>query len=227
MASASRSARETRQARNARLAATAAPKVNKFALLSETLLLGVCLFVLALPIVTAPAAYAAGAAHMERHIAGRPDTVASLWADFRAALPGSWKFGFALLGAGAVAAVNVLLAGSEQLPGGRLVLAATVLLAGGLAVLLLRAAGLWQAERERVAGLSGSTADAPPSAWPGAWAQAQRDSASDWIGTALLVAALAMCLTFLWMLPPLVFIVPGAMILAVVSVHYRHMGLQA
>ena len=47
----------------------------------------------ALPVVTAPAAYAAGAAHMERHISGRPDTVASLWADFKAALPGSWKFG--------------------------------------------------------------------------------------------------------------------------------------
>lgn len=227
MASASRPARETRQARTARLAATAAPKVNKFALLSETLLLGVCLFVLALPIVTAPAAYAAGAAHMDRHISGRPDTVASLWADFRAALPGSWKFGLALLGAGAVASVNVLLAGSEQLPGGRLVLAATVLLAGGLAVLLLRAAGLWQAERERVAALAGPTADTSPLVWAGAWELAKRDAVSDWIGTALLVAALAMCLTFVWMLPPLVFIVPGAMILAVVSVRYRDMGLQA
>src|SRR6185312_14368560 len=116
MSSASRPARESRQARNARLAATDAPKVNKLALLSETLLLGVCLFVLALPVVTAPAAYAAGAAHMERHISGRPDTVASLWVDFRAALPGSWKLGLVLLGAGIAAVVNLLLAGSEQLP---------------------------------------------------------------------------------------------------------------
>lgn len=231
MASASRPTRATRQARNARLAATAAPKVNKFALLSETLLLGVCLFVLALPIVTAPAAYAAGAAHMERHIAGRPDTVASLWVDFKAALPGSWKFGLALLGAGVVASVNLLLAGSEQLPGGRVVMAATLLLAGGLAVLLLRAAGLWQAERERLASMTGrttsSTAGTPPSAWAGAWAQAKRDAASDWIGTVLLVAALGMCLTFVWMLPPLVFIVPGAMTLAVVSVRYRQKSLHA
>ncbi|MGO2541534.1 MAG: Poxvirus protein I5 [Specibacter sp.] len=231
MSSASRTSRETRQARNARLAATAAPKVNKFALLAETLLLGVCLFVLALPIVTAPAAYAAGAAHMERHIAGRPDTVASLWADFRAALPGSWKFGLALLGAGAVASVNLLLAGSEQLPGGRVVMGATLLLAGGLAVLLLRAAGLWQEEPVQVASTAGpqtgSTADTPPSVWAGAWDQAKRDAASDWIGTVLLVAALAMCLTFVWMLPPLVFIVPGAMILAVVSVRYRQRGVQA
>lgn len=226
MASASRTTKETRQARNARLAATAAPKVNKFALLSETLLVGVCLFVLALPIVTAPAAYAAGAAHMERHIAGLPDTIASLWADFKAALSGSWKFGVALLGAGAVASVNVLLAGSDQLPGGRMVMAATLLLAGGLAVLLLRAAGLWQAERESIAVLAGSTANTQPSAWVGAWAQAKRDAANDWIGTALLVAALGMCLTFVWMLPPLVFIGPGAMTLAVVSVRYRQRSLQ-
>jgi len=223
MSSASRPARESRQARNARLAATDAPKVNKLALLSETLLLGVCLFVLALPVVTAPAAYAAGAAHMERHISGRPDTVASLWVDFRAALPGSWKLGLVLLGAGIAAVVNLLLAGSEQLPGGRVVLAATVLLAGGLAVLLLRAAGVWH----EFAALKSSTADTPPSAWAGAWAQAKHDAAGDWVGTALLVAAMAMCLTFVWMLAPLVFIVPGAMTLAAVSVNHRLKGQQA
>ena len=66
--------RTTRQERNARLAATAEPKVNKFALLSETLLLGVCLFVLGLPVVTAPAAYAA---ELEKQRAARVQPVAS------------------------------------------------------------------------------------------------------------------------------------------------------
>ncbi|WP_243400003.1 Poxvirus protein I5 [Arthrobacter glacialis] len=213
--------RTTRQERNARLAATAAPKVNKFALLSETLLLGVCLFVLGLPLVTVPAAYAAGAAHMERHVSGRPDTIASLWTDFKAALPGSWKFGLLALGAALVAGVNLLLAGSQQLPGGRAVLFATVVLAGGLAVLLLRTAGLWQEERARSAAEPGSTADPASSAWAASWAQAKREAAGDWIGTLLLLVAMAMCLTFVWMLPPLVFIVPGALTLAVVSVRFR------
>src|SRR5690606_34216500 len=112
-------------------------------------------------------------------------------------------------------------------PGGRMVMAATLLLAGGLAVLLLRAAGSWQEEREYSAVLAGSTADTPPSAWAGAWAQGKHDALRDWTGTVLLVVALGMCLTFVWMLPPLVFIVPGAMVLAVVSVRYRQKGLQA
>lgn len=216
--------RTTRQERNARLAATAEPKVNKFALLSETLLLGVCLFVLGLPVVTAPAAYAAGAAHMERHISGRPDTVASLWSDFKAALPGSWKFGLVLLSAAVAACVNLLLAGSNQLPGGRLVLGATAVLAIGLMVLLLRTAGLWHHGRAADAS-PGSTADRSGSAWLQAWAQAKNDALGDWVGSILLVSALAMCLAFVWMLPPLVFIVPGAMTLAVVSVQFRQRAL--
>ncbi|MEV8180470.1 Poxvirus protein I5 [Specibacter sp. NPDC078692] len=229
MASSLRSGKETRQARNARLAATAAPKVNKFALLSETLLLGVCLFVLALPVVTAPAAFAAGSAHMERHISGRSDSVASLWADFRAALPGSWRFGLVALAAGVVAGINALLAGSEQLPGGTPVLVATVALVAGLAVVLLRTAALWQFEQEaaQVRSKDVRTKDVPATdvpakdVWSGAWAQAKVDAAGDVSGSVLLLAAMAMAVTFVWMLPPLVFIVPGALVLAVVGVRYR------
>lgn len=229
MASSLRSGKESRQARNARLAATAAPKVNKFALLSETLLLGVCLFVLALPVVTAPAAFAAGSAHMERHVAGRSDSVASLWSDFRAAWPGSWRFGLMTLAAVAVAAINALLAGSEQLPGGTPVLVATVVLVAGLAVVLLRTAALWQFEREAAQVLTKGvpTNGAPAQAvrakdvWSGAWAQAKVDAAGDISGSVLLLAAMAMAVTFVWMLPPLVFIVPGALVLAVVGVRYR------
>lgn len=204
-----------RQQRNARRAAKAEPKVNKFALFSETMLLGVSLFVLGLAVVTAPAAYAAGAAHMERHLEGRSDTVMSLWQDFRAALPGSWKLGFMTLIAGIVVAVNVLLAGSEQLPGGRMVLIATVILAAGMAVLLLRTAALWNKERSGAEGVISSVA------WRRAWVQAKSDAGNDVAGTALLLAALLMTLAFVWMLPPLVFIAPGALVLAAVAVHYR------
>lgn len=219
--------RTSRQELNARRAATAAPKVSKFALLSETLLLGVLLFILALPLVTAPAAYAAGAAHMERHISGRPDTVASLWADFKAALPGSWKFGLVLVSAGVASSVNLLLAASEQLPGGRFVLGVTVLLAAALAVLLLRTAGLWHHALSQLSSSERSTAYSSPLAWGAAWVQARQDVLSDWIGSILLVAALGMCLSFVWMLPPLIFIAPGAMTLAVVSVRFRRSALQA
>lgn len=206
--------RISRQERNARRAATEEVKVGKFALLSETLLLGVSLFVLALPVVTAPAAYAAGAAHMERHISGRSDSFASLWADFREALPGSWKFGLGVLGLLLIGGVNLLLSASAQLPGGTLVLGASVILAAGVAVLLLRTSALWQHHR-------GGSGQATAEAWAHAWTDAKAESVADVVGTLLLVVALVMSFSFVWMLPPLVFIVPGALVLAVVSVRYR------
>lgn len=207
----------SRQERNAQRAATENFRVGRFALLSEMLLVGVCTFALALPLVTAPAAFAAGAAHVGRHVEGKSDTVASLWHDFRAALPGSWKFGFGWLGACLIALLNALLAASAQLPGGRVVLGATVLLVAALGLLLLRSAALWQAGP---AGES-ATPDRALAPWPAAWEQARQETGRDLSGTALLLLAMVMSLVFVWMLPPLVFIAPGVLILAVVSVRYR------
>jgi len=67
--------------------------VNRFALFSETILAGVIVLLLSIPLVTAPAAYAAGVAHLERHLSGRDDSLRSLWGNFRKALPavGSWE----------------------------------------------------------------------------------------------------------------------------------------
>jgi hypothetical protein len=73
--------------------------VNRFALFAETILAGVIVLLLSVPLVTAPAAYAAGVAHLERHLSGRDDSLRSLWGHFRRALPGSWKLGLAAAGA--------------------------------------------------------------------------------------------------------------------------------
>ena len=56
--------------------------VNRFALFSETILAGVIVLLLSVPLVTAPAAYAAGVAHLERHLSGRDDSLRSLWGNF-------------------------------------------------------------------------------------------------------------------------------------------------
>ena len=81
--------------------------VNRFALFSETLLAGLLVLVLSLPLVTIPAAYAAGIAHLERHLSGRDDSVRALWGTFRAALPGSWKLGITTAGAAVVIVLNL------------------------------------------------------------------------------------------------------------------------
>ena len=89
------------------------------------------MLVLSIPLVTIPAAYAAGIAHLERHLSGRDDSVRALWGTFRAALPGSWKLGITTAAAAVVIVLNLLLATVGQLPGQAVVLPATLILAAG------------------------------------------------------------------------------------------------
>ncbi|WP_332761049.1 Poxvirus protein I5 [Pseudarthrobacter sp.] len=192
--------------------------VNRFALFSETLLAGLLVLVLSIPLVTIPAAYAAGIAHLERHLAGRDDSLRGLWGTFRAALPGSWKLGITTAGAGVVIVLNLLLAAVGQLPGSSVVLPATLILAAAGAVLLLRTAAAWP-------GVAGEEADGEEASAPGAWsaalATAKALSLRDWTGSLLLAAALFASVVFVWMLVALFVVVPGMLILASAAVKMR------
>lgn len=187
--------------------------VNRFALFSETLLAGLLVLVLSLPLVTIPAAYAAGIAHLERHLAGRDDSVRGLWGTFRAALPGSWKLGLITAAAAVVIVLNLLLAWVGQLPGRDVVLPATLLLAGCGAILLLRTTAAWtDAPAEH--------AD-PKAAWQAAFETGKALSLRDWTGSLLLAAALFGAVVFVWMLVALFVVVPGTLILAAAAVKLR------
>jgi hypothetical protein len=189
--------------------------VNRFALFSETLLAGVLVLVLSIPLVTIPAAYAAGIAHLERHLSGRDDSVRSLWNSFRAALPGSWKLGIATAAAAVVIVLNLLLAWVGQLPGREVVLPATLILAAGAAVLLLRTTAAWSDS----AG-TGPRTDSR-SAWRSALETGQAVLLRDWTGSLLLVAALFGAVVFVWMLAALFVVVPGILVLASAAVKLR------
>ncbi|WP_142039935.1 Poxvirus protein I5 [Arthrobacter sp. SLBN-100] len=191
--------------------------VNRFALFSETLLAGVLVLVLSIPLVTIPAAYAAGIAHLERHLSGRDDSVRSLWSTFRAALPGSWKLGIATAAAAVVIVLNLLLAWVGQLPGREVVLPATLILAAGAAVLLLRTSAAWS---DLAGSATGPGVDAR-SAWRSALETGQAVSVRDWTGSLLLVAALFGAVVFVWMLAALFVVVPGTLILASAAVKMR------
>jgi hypothetical protein len=201
--------------------------VNRFALFSETLLAGVLVLVLSIPLVTIPAAYAAGIAHLERHLSGRDDSVRSLWNTFKAALPGSWKLGITTAAAAVVIVLNLLLAWVGQLPGREVVLPATLILAAGAAILLLRTAAAWSdfaGSDFAGSGVSGSgtgpRADAR-STWRSALQTGQAVSVRDWTGSLLLVAALFGGVVFVWMLAALFVVVPGTLILASAAVKLR------
>lgn len=209
--------------------------VNRFALFSETLLAGLLVLVLSVPLVTIPAAYAAGIAHLERHLSGRDDTVRGLWGTFRSALPGSWKLGITTAAAAVVIILNLLLATVGQLPGSAVVLPATLLLAAAGAVLLLRTTAAWsEAAGGHTAHAGRTPSDSAPqasarqgSARPGsaAWKTALKAgkalSLRDWTGSLLLVAALFAAVVFVWMLVALFVVVPGMLILAAASVKMR------
>jgi hypothetical protein len=187
--------------------------VNRFALFSETLLAGLLVLVLSLPLVTIPAAYAAGIAHLERHLAGRDDSVRGLWGTFKAALPGSWKLGLITAAAAVVIVLNLLLAWVGQLPGREVVLPATLILAGCGAILLLRTTAAWS---------DTSTEHAEPkAAWQAALETGKALSLRDWTGSLLLAAALFGAVVFVWMLVALFVVVPGTLILAAAAVKLR------
>ncbi|MET4584235.1 hypothetical protein ABID68_000101 [Pseudarthrobacter sp. PvP022] len=186
--------------------------VNRFALFSETLLAGVLVLVLSIPMVTIPAAYAAGIAHLERHLSGRDDSLRALWGTFRSALPGSWKLGITTAAAAVVIVLNLLLAWVGQLPGREVVLPATLILAAAAAVLLLRTAAAWS-------DVTGTAA--PGSAWTAAFGTAKTISLRDWTGSLLLAAALFAGVVFVWMLAALFVVVPGTLILASAAVKMR------
>ncbi|MDQ0767774.1 hypothetical protein QF031_000523 [Pseudarthrobacter defluvii] len=189
--------------------------VNRFALFSETLLAGVLVLVLSLPLVTIPAAYAAGTAHLERHLNGRDDSVRGLWGLFRAALPGSWKLGITTAAAAVVIALNLLLAWVGQLPGREVVLPATLILAAGAAILLLRTASAWSDYSGAGSGAAGRET------WRQALEAGQASSIRDWTGSLLLAAALFCSVVFVWMLAALFVVVPGTLILAAAAVKLR------
>ena len=186
--------------------------VNRFALFSETLLAGVLVLVLSIPLVTIPAAYAAGIAHLERHLSGRDDSLRALWGTFRSALPGSWQLGLTTAAAAVVVVLNLLLAMVGQLPGSSVVLPATVILAAAGAILLLRTAAAWSDFAGR---------PAPDRGWPSALEAAKALSLRDWTGSLLLAAALFAAVVFVWMLAALFVVVPGTLILASAAVKMR------
>ncbi|BCW44957.1 Poxvirus protein I5 [Arthrobacter sp. StoSoilB5] len=187
--------------------------VNRFALFSETLLAGLLVLVLSAPLVTIPAAYAAGIAHLERHLEGRDDSVRGLWGTFRAALPGSWKLGLMTTAAAVVIVLNLLLAWVGQLPGREVVLPATLMLACCGAILLLRTAAAWSDASEEHS--------QPREAWKSALEFGKALALKDWTGSLLLAGALLSAVVFVWMLVALFVVVPGTLILAAAAIKLR------
>ncbi|WP_432189212.1 hypothetical protein [Streptomyces sp. Tue6028] len=178
---------------------------ERFAVFAECLLTGVWIAVAALPLVTCPAAFAAGARHLRRRTTHRAGGWKEFVADFRAAVRGGWIAGLAGWAGAAAVWVDVQ-AVRAGLPGGPVVGAVGLfaLIAGAVAG--LRAAASWE----------------PGASWRELLAAAGRRTVLDPAGSFLLVGGLAVVASSAWFVAPLAVPVLGFVAAAAVAVEERH-----
>ncbi|WP_338899281.1 hypothetical protein WBG99_29955 [Streptomyces sp. TG1A-60] len=178
---------------------------ERFALFAECLLTGVWIALASLPLVTYPAAFAAGSRHLRRRTAHERGGWREFVADFRTAVRGGWLVGLAGWAAFAVVWVDVQ-AVRAGIPGGPLVGAVGVLALIGAVVAGLRAAAAWQ----------------PGAAWRALLGAAGRRTVLDPAGSFLLVGGLAVVASSAWFVAPLAVPVLGAVAAAAVAVEERY-----
>jgi hypothetical protein len=181
---------------------------NRFALFGEVLWVGILVVACSLPIVTLPAALAAGIRHLRRFLAAEASGVKLYLADVRRALAGGVVVGLAVVAAALVLWFDVRLAASGALPGGPVVGAVGVigLVAVGLALVL--AAARWT----------------PELGWRPALRAIPAAAAGDPVGAAYLVVALGLTVVVTWQLPPLIVPGIGCLVFAVVATAERRRG---
>lgn len=176
-----------------------------FALLGEVLLTGVIVAVLALPVLTLPAALAAGINHLRRYVNDEGSPFIAVWRDARHALAGGIGVAVvALLGA-AAALFAVGLAGADPGPAGTVMSVVARLGLGIIATAVVMAAGAWTRDggwRRAVRGLRDRLDEDPAAAL-------------------YLFLAVALAAVLTWQFLPLLVPSIGVVTLAVVAVERR------
>jgi len=178
---------------------------SAFGLLGEVLLIGILMAIVSLPVITIPAALAAGVRHLRRYLRAEDSGLEWFWRDVRASLLGGVGIGAASVVLAAVLALDIDLAGSGVLPGGPIVGVVGWLGLAALVLALFTAAGRWS----------------PRVGWLGAFRGVPRAVREDPAGAAYLVATGVFAAVVTWQLVPLVIPALGCIALAVVAVPER------
>ncbi|MFE1665345.1 hypothetical protein [Microbacterium sp. P02] len=176
-----------------------------FALFGEVVMIGMLVTLVSLPVVTLPAALAAGIRHLRRYLHAEDSRLAFFWRDLRAGLLGSLA-----VGAGAVVLTLLLLldidlAGSGALPGGPAIAAVGWIGLAAVGVTLLAAASAWS----------------PETGWRRAVRGVPAMIAGDVRGALFLVATVGFVVVVTWALPPLIIAALGCAALAAVAIPER------
>lgn len=176
-----------------------------FGLFGEVLLIGLLVFVVAVPVVTLPLALAAGTRHLRRYLLAEDSGLALFWRDVRAGLPGGLLVGLTALAAVGILALDLALASSGALPGGMIVGVAGWI---GLAVVALGIS------------VTARTWD-PATGWKRAIRAARREMKADMVGMLYLLIACGFVVLVTWQLPPLLLPGLGVLVLAILAVPER------
>ena len=177
-----------------------------FALFGEVLWTGLLITIAALPIITLPAALAAGIRHLRRYINAEESHARTFWHDWRQALlPGGLVVGAAAAVLAVVLTIDIAVAGTGALPGGPII--ALI----GWAALVIGATAL----------LLTASAWTPETGWRTAVSDALRSARTDLIGTAYLAIATILVGVLTWMLIPLILAGLGCAAFAAVAVPAR------
>ncbi|NEE02272.1 hypothetical protein [Phytoactinopolyspora halotolerans] len=171
---------------------------DTFALLAEALWVGVLVTAVGLPIVTLPAALAAGGRHLGRFIRAEDASLRLFFADLRAGLRGGVLVGCCAVVAVAVFGLDLVIGASGALPGGPLVLAVGTAGLVATGVVVVQASALWR----------------PETGWTAAIRAVPSSLRADVSGAALLVAALGLTVLAAWQLPPLIVPALGCLVFA-------------
>lgn len=180
--------------------------VGAFALFGEVMWTGILIALCSLPIITMPAAVAAGIRHLRRYVQARDSRVVLYFADVRSALlPGGIG-----VGVGAVVVVGMLVLQLVVVPGTGLagadaVLLVAVALVVAVLTLLALAAASWT----------------PARGWRFALGMAVHRVAADPVGALLAVVAVGLTALAAWQLPPLLVPALGCLAFALTVITAR------
>ncbi|MFD8568153.1 hypothetical protein [Streptomyces sp. NPDC059639] len=175
-----------------------------FGIFAECLLTGVWIALASLPVVTAPAAFAAGARHLRRQLTGRSGGWRAFVTDFRRAVRHGWLVGVAGVAAWTAVWIDLRVA-RAGLPGGQAAAAVGLFALLAAAVAVLRATAVWT----------------PESAWRPLLGAAARRTVRGPGGSFLLVCGIAVTVLCAGFVPPLAVPVLGILAAAAVAVEER------
>lgn len=179
-----------------------------FSLFGEVLWIGVIVTVVGLPLLTLPAALAAGVRSLRRYLRAERSGLAEFWRDVRSAVLPGMVTALAVIGALGLIGASALVASTTSLPGRELVLVVCALATVAVLTALVALASLW-----------------PPTL---GWAEAARALrpalTADAGGTVLLVVAVGLTAIAAWQLPPLIVPALGCLAFAAAVVVERRIA---